>query len=262
MGVMSEAAVLRRFGPALAVSLTLHAGIGVLFALQAEPVVPQAGGALHVVLAALPTDTADVGPVAPAAAEPEPVSTPEPELEPESEPEPEQKSKPEPAPAPAPAADTVTALLTHIPIPRPKPRPPERRSRPAATNSERNTRADTTVNANVNTTASRPALPATAPTPAPAPAPAPAATTGSSGAQALCEVKQRVYPPLARRRGLEGRVELNFTVNPDGSISNIVIHTSSGHALLDQAAIAADWHCRPPAAPRNVTAPVVFELSP
>jgi protein TonB len=44
------------------------------------------------------------------------------------------------------------------------------------------------------------------------------------------------YPDQARREGLHGDVQLTVTLNRDGSIKNIDVIESSGHALLDAAA--------------------------
>ncbi len=45
-----------------------------------------------------------------------------------------------------------------------------------------------------------------------------------------------VYPPLARERGLEGRVVLRAEVGADGSALSVTVAQSSGHAILDRAA--------------------------
>jgi protein TonB len=60
---------------------------------------------------------------------------------------------------------------------------------------------------------------------------------------------QRYYPPSAVRLGYEGTTTLGFTVNTDGSISNVHIVNSSGHDDLDQAAIscAQNWSNYKPA---------------
>lgn len=47
------------------------------------------------------------------------------------------------------------------------------------------------------------------------------------------------YPPLARRRGQEGRVILSVIVDPDGKVRRTKVEKSSGHLTLDEAAIAA-----------------------
>jgi protein TonB len=47
------------------------------------------------------------------------------------------------------------------------------------------------------------------------------------------------YPRAAVRRGLEGRVLLLVEVHPDGSVGKIEVTESSGHELLDRAAVEA-----------------------
>ncbi len=45
------------------------------------------------------------------------------------------------------------------------------------------------------------------------------------------------YPKEARRKGWEGRVVLKLTIADDGAVSSVEIHTSSGYASLDRAAL-------------------------
>ncbi len=45
------------------------------------------------------------------------------------------------------------------------------------------------------------------------------------------------YPEVARRRGYEGVVLLKVRILPDGTIGDIQVERSSGHKLLDEAAI-------------------------
>lgn len=47
------------------------------------------------------------------------------------------------------------------------------------------------------------------------------------------------YPPLARKRGLEGTVELDVLVSPEGTADTVRLAQTSGHDLLDRAAQAA-----------------------
>jgi protein TonB len=47
------------------------------------------------------------------------------------------------------------------------------------------------------------------------------------------------YPPLARKRGLEGTVELDVLVGADGKADTVRLALTSGHDLLDRAAQAA-----------------------
>lgn len=45
------------------------------------------------------------------------------------------------------------------------------------------------------------------------------------------------YPPVARRRGWEGVVQVGLRVEADGQLSRLRLIASSGHALLDRAAL-------------------------
>lgn len=47
------------------------------------------------------------------------------------------------------------------------------------------------------------------------------------------------YPKRAVRRGLEGRLELDVTLDADGKVLNVTVALPSGHDLLDKAAITA-----------------------
>jgi len=56
-----------------------------------------------------------------------------------------------------------------------------------------------------------------------------------------------VYPPLALRRGFEGRVVLRVLVSKEGLALKVTLAKSSGHAILDIAAIKAvrEWVFKP-----------------
>jgi len=45
------------------------------------------------------------------------------------------------------------------------------------------------------------------------------------------------YPDEARRRGLSGSLRLDVEINPDGSVRQIIMRRSSGHRVLDEAAM-------------------------
>jgi protein TonB len=45
------------------------------------------------------------------------------------------------------------------------------------------------------------------------------------------------YPEAARQQGLSGSLILDVGLKPDGSIDDIIIRKSSGHKLLDDAAV-------------------------
>jgi len=67
------------------------------------------------------------------------------------------------------------------------------------------------------------------------------APRGASAAERIAEIRERlqaalVYPPHARRRGLEGTSRIQFTIGPDGHARDVRTAASSGHASLDRAA--------------------------
>ena len=70
------------------------------------------------------------------------------------------------------------------------------------------------------------------------------------------------YPPEAVARGLEGEVRLLLTLDKDGAIRDAQVAASSGHKLLDDAALRAAFAMGslPRAEAREVILPVVFRL--
>lgn len=73
--------------------------------------------------------------------------------------------------------------------------------------------------------------------------------------------KHLFYPPEAVAAGLEGEVVLLLTLANDGRIITMEIARSSGHPLLDQAALAAAGHIGAlPGNPHQTLLPVSFRL--
>lgn len=77
-----------------------------------------------------------------------------------------------------------------------------------------------------------------------------------------------VYPPLAVNRGWEGKVLLRVSVSAEGTPLSVSIHQSSGHELLDDAAVEAveKWKFIPAkkgdkAVPCIVIVPINFSLN-
>ena len=69
------------------------------------------------------------------------------------------------------------------------------------------------------------------------------------------------YPPEAVARGLEGEVILLLTLGEGGQLASATIARSSGHALLDQAALDAARHIGAlPGNPRQTLFLVSFRL--
>jgi protein TonB len=68
-------------------------------------------------------------------------------------------------------------------------------------------------------------------------------TTVSSGntseAKATSDIPKPIYPPLARKKEIEGTVKLSVEVLPNGRTGQVKIIKSSGRRDLDQAAIRA-----------------------
>jgi TonB family protein len=69
------------------------------------------------------------------------------------------------------------------------------------------------------------------------------------------------YPYAARDRHLEGSGLYRLNIKPDGTVSSVTVLKSTGHSLLDQAAIHAyrQWRFRPGAL-RSVKIPINFSM--
>ena len=69
------------------------------------------------------------------------------------------------------------------------------------------------------------------------------------------------YPYTARDRHLEGSGLYRLNIEPDGTVSPVHVLKSTGHILLDQAAIHAyrQWRFRPGVL-RTVKMPVTFTM--
>ena len=73
--------------------------------------------------------------------------------------------------------------------------------------------------------------------------------------------REEFYPREAIRHELEGRVVLLLTLDASGRVSGIEVASSSGHALLDDAALrAATRIAHLPGGRRQVLLPVDFRL--
>ena len=73
--------------------------------------------------------------------------------------------------------------------------------------------------------------------------------------------KHLFYPPQAVAMGLEGDVILLLSLTESGQIVSAAIARSSGHAILDQAALDAAHHLGAlPGNPRQTLFPVSFRL--
>lgn len=70
------------------------------------------------------------------------------------------------------------------------------------------------------------------------------------------------YPPEAVARGLEGDVRVIIVLAEDGSITDVQVAASSGHPILDNAALKAAWAMGklPGATVQQLILPVSFRL--
>lgn len=72
------------------------------------------------------------------------------------------------------------------------------------------------------------------------------------------------YPPEAVERGLEGEVRLIVRIGADGAIDDVSVAASSGHSLLDNAAIRAAYAMGRLGGsggnPHELILPVIFQL--
>jgi protein TonB len=113
-----------------------------------------------------------------------------------------------------------------------------------------------------------PARPAAA-SPAPVQAPRAPSAPGGAPPSALPAAGRLVpvhrpplgYPPEALRRGLGGRATVEVTVDARGLVTSARLVDSSGHAILDQAALhsAGAWRFAPPGHERRARIPFRFD---
>jgi len=109
-------------------------------------------------------------------------------------------------------------------------------------------------------------LPSMQPAPQPVP-PQPGGVAADSYLAMLLRHLQafRDYPYAARRSGQQGRVTVVVALQGDGAVSAASVETSSGHELLDRAALAmvrraSPFPPPPPQAPRHLRFPIDFSL--
>ena len=215
-----------------------------------------------------PVERVAAAPSPPPPASPAPVAAPEPTPAPEPVRPPEREvSKPEPAPVaaatPEPLAPRETAQTA---APTDTTSPVAGTSQAAVGGSSVDGRATTPSSGPSGGAAggggSRVAL-------------APGGAGGEPGAEYggyLAGVRRRIqeslqYPTSARRRGIQGTVNLEILIRADGAISSVSVARSSSHSELDEAAVEAvrslarqpfPAGLRP--RPLRVTLPIVFDL--
>lgn len=89
---------------------------------------------------------------------------------------------------------------------------------------------------------------------------------GKDGDPLLKNIWRRInsskyYPQIARRQGLEGTPRVTFLIGEDGSVKSVDIATSSGEAILDDAAKETVRRAAPlPYYPKPITLAVKYSL--
>jgi periplasmic protein TonB len=189
---------------------------------------------------------------------------------------PQQAPPPMPAPEPPPVAESTISMpevelpdepvepvemdselpeLTEVePEPRPEPTP-EPAPEPPPQEAPAEPAPDATA-AETSEPAEREAAPAAEPAPSNEPVNVGRATPTSQ--------TEPIYPPRAQRRGMEGFVEVTFTIRRDGSVdsSSIRITNAQPRRVFDDAArdAIAKWQFEPDDRLRNATQRVEFQL--
>ena len=73
--------------------------------------------------------------------------------------------------------------------------------------------------------------------------------------------KARIYPPLARKKGIQGKVILEFSIRPDGEIDEIRIVKGSGFEILDSMSIETIKRSAPlPYVSGRIEIPMIYRL--
>lgn len=147
--------------------------------------------------------------------------------------------------APAPATSTPAAVAEQPPATSPAsnataPAPSAASERPPVAAASTPASAQAAAAPPVVQTESAPA--STPPAPRSAPSP-------PAGLPAVVSTAQPRYPVMAQRRKLEGRVDLEFTVRPDGSVTDVRVLSSEPEGVFDREAVAAmqRWRFAPAA---------------
>lgn len=112
-----------------------------------------------------------------------------------------------------------------------------------------------------------PPAPEIKPPPVPKPAPPTPAKPAKAEKRQVRAAQQKIaqhlyYPAEAVARGLEGEVRLILSLGEDGTVNDVLVASSSGHALLDNAAIKAAYAMGrlSGVSAREMILPVIFRL--
>jgi protein TonB len=73
--------------------------------------------------------------------------------------------------------------------------------------------------------------------------------------------RNKYYPIMARKRGIEGTTKVTFKIKKDGSVAVVKITKPSGAKILDDAAVDTIRKASPfPYVPNPITVPITFNL--
>jgi len=196
---------------------------------------PTLAALLHAVVAAAllawpaPPPGIDTAPVIELVLAPAPEPAPLPAPQPQAAPAP---APPVPSPAPAPAA--APAKANPAPRPRPAPQTPQPAAITAPSAAESAAISDSAAPAATPQTGDGGPIAAAGPVHA-----APQAMGEPDLRPAATDAPRPPYPRAARQRGLQGVVMVRVAVSADGLPTEVFIKESSGHPLLDEAAVEA-----------------------
>jgi len=192
------------------------------------------------------------------------------------------RQTPAPLPQPLPVLVSLIPEAPPAPVvqapepPAPAPPTPSAPTKPRAAPAPSRTLVPTTPEPAPQAPANDRPSPALASPSVPSPAPAPVSTpaTEQSGPissprfdAAYLQNPKPLYPLLARRRGIEGKVILQVRVGPEGDALSVQLHQSSGDDSLDKAALETvrRWRFVPARqgntpVPATVLVPITFKL--
>jgi protein TonB len=175
--------------------------------------------------------------------------------------------------APLPQADPepLTAVPPDAPLPprQQEPAPPRHLKRPPSPLRTRAPRPATVIDGSQPPLTASQSVPAALPPVQAPPQPASAEAIGTwRTALAAWLAQHRTYPDAARREGVEGRAVVRFTIDASGLVTEVALVSSSGSAVLDEAAEVllrrAQLPPPPPPVPGHlsITLPLRYSLAP
>lgn len=237
---------------AILVVIALHVGLVFWLRHSGEAWVKPNEKIIEVSMVSLPMPKAVLAPKPSA-----PLSIPKPTVQ---KPHPEKPIKAKTEPKPSIINTTVPKAKPVIDEPKPKPFVPTPVSPQVATQPVASAPIINTPSANANSApksaTTLPSSSASSSVPVSKPA---------SGSQVACiACPKPTYPRAAQRRHLQGTVQLKLELSADGHVIHVTVLQSSGHAILDEAAVAdvQEWRFAPgqPGVSRMATQLINFKM--